>query len=39
MAKVTCTTQDCPNQGVTIELDADGTVFCGPCGQEITNKG
>lgn len=39
MAKVICTTENCPNQGVEIELDVEGAIFCGPCGVEITNKG
>lgn len=48
MATVTCHTPDCANQGVPLEMnltyeDEDGntqaitSVYCGPCGQPITD--
>jgi ribosomal protein S27E len=34
---VTCSTEDCWNQGVGIEVadDPNGYVICGPCGQTL----
>lgn len=36
---VTCQTEGCENQNITLGIDADAenpTVICGPCGQLIT---
>ena len=36
---VTCHTTECTNSEIGIEfIDPAPTVFCGPCGTEITDK-
>ena len=36
---VTCHTELCENNGITITMVTDATTFyCGPCGNEITDK-
>lgn len=32
---IICPTPECPNQGIEIELECAGTVFCGACSQPI----
>jgi len=37
--ELTCHTDGCENNGITISMETDATTFyCGPCGQEITDK-
>ena len=32
---IVCTTEDCPNADIPIELECAGTVICGVCSQPI----
>jgi len=37
--EVTCHTDGCENNGITITMETDATTFyCGCCGVEITDK-
>jgi len=37
MKHVVCRTPGCENDGITITLPCGDAVYCGPCGQPITD--